>query len=436
MLILRHQRILGLVGAILLGLTPATAQVRDDVWARELSQGALFHVEVIGKLKDGGEERRIGKAFAIGSDQLITVKHIVGDAGEWAAKAAEIPEEVFKVLKPIDRALHVTKIKDYQVPSPELSQPTSETVVLSPGAEGIDAVGVAVPDITIEKPFRLSLCGISKGNTYAAIMTRESPDRAQSLSEPIPVPLLANGYDPVQYGGLYVFELQGPPKFSTQHEGHQGSPILNEEDQVVAIVSAVTLGPNNQLRILATPITPLVPPASLLLAQAPESAPRDNAGVKCSLSQTVRRIHDRVAAQAFWSVDVARDSKGRIGRVAVTYESVAEQPSITAVKLFFEFHGTEHGFQDDITRISDPREDPDFTVLEMQGQDRRFETDDIGEIGRNLIEPDIQGDGGSISFVKLYIFPKVSDQVSLAMLDQLGYLKVPIVRKLQWIGAQ
>ncbi len=78
----------GLACAALLALSPmfAAAQQRSEAWALETARSAFFHLDVKGTPYDATDPlqntQRHGKAFAIGSELLVTAQHVVGDQGQ------------------------------------------------------------------------------------------------------------------------------------------------------------------------------------------------------------------------------------------------------------------------------------------------------------------------------------------------------------------
>ncbi|CDX58791.1 hypothetical protein MPL3365_30311 [Mesorhizobium plurifarium] len=438
----RYLRQLVLFAALYVLPDIALAQGHDAVWARHLVADAFFHLEVTGTRASkigkpalvNGTPTFVGKAFAITPKLLLAPQHIVGYPGDWAGKVSDPArpqlEEVTDALRPLDRKIGLTRLKSLE-PADGLSNQIRDAFVVSPVAEELDVVALSLNKDTVSSPLHLSLCNIVDGNIYTAILTHDTPQSAASMAELVAVPLVASGRNPELYGNLYVFQVKDSSGFKVTN-GHEGSPILDDQDAVVAVVSAVITDDAGNTTVLATPIGPSFPGAIDILSRAPDGALQNDSGVGCSLSQTVRRMNDRVATQAFWSVDAKRDKQGEIGKVVISYESTAEHPNVSAIKLNLEFWGKENGHQDTITRITDSREqkDQDF-VVEGSDDAREFDTDEVSRVARELIKPRIK-DHGYISFVKVYIFPRLNDLVSPELRDGSGFLINPIVRKIYW----
>lgn len=401
---------------------PAFSQERDSDWARQTASDAFFHVSVAGKLSgQRGTTSRSGKAFAIASDLVITSRHVIGSQSDWEPdKESGLPEEVEEVLNPILREIEIvrTDANDGEA----LGSPIKDLFVVEPEGTRADVVGIALTSSAVKKPFRISLCDLVKGKTYTAILTVDSPKTASSITKVMPVSLLAHGYKPTAFGDLYVFEPVAGTTYSADPEGHDGSPILDEKGEVVAVVSAVTKDANNQKWILGTPIGTSFPSALDLLSVV--SAANDQQ-IRCSLAQAV-------AAQAFWTLDVSRDEDGRVNSIGLRYENLVE-PNIIAIKIVAEYWGYESDVAEELTNIKrrDPAADQDIVLTRANARQREFTTDEIHRIGKDLIESNLEG-SACILYVKLNIFPRISAPLPSDLADDSGYLKRPIIRKIPW----
>jgi hypothetical protein len=174
------------------------------------------------------------------------------------------------------------------------------------------------------------------------------------------------------------------------------------------------LGGGRGHRILATPIQPLFPGASTLLSLAPELTELKSS-LKCSLADTVRRIHDEVSSHAIWSVDVKRDNEGKASTVHLSYESISQEPNISAIDVYYEFWGIDTNFKTDVTRISFQDPNPTSTIRlddTAPRKQREFEAHEIARIGRDIVEKHLASiaQNGFIDHVQLYIF-QVEDGV-------------------------
>lgn len=381
---------------------PAAAQffgVSEDAILEKAAR-AFFHVAVDGTPRSTTdplqEAQRSGKAFAVGSDMLVTALHVVGTEAEWQL-ARTSRDEITRAVRPLDRTITLT-------PADALQRPLTEVVVLPAPTNVIDAAGMMIPGLGLDTFFELSMCDIVRGKTYHALMTRANPpsDR-DSINNLALVPLVAGGYETADYGPLYVFDPQGAPEFKSEPWGHDGSPVFDEDGTVVAVVSAVTVTANGT-KILATPIQPLFPGTNQLLARAPVPNPLASQRLKCSMADTVRRIHDQVASHAIWTVTPEVIDGRATGNILFDYESVADPPNIASIKVEYQFWGPEKKGKE-TTRIAHRRGDQDIVTLEPGRQGRTFSTAEIVSVGRTLAEPYVRQGNGSIVYLRLTITP-------------------------------
>ncbi len=380
---------------------------------------AFFHVHVQGELNEDLEgagsvyrDERWGKAFAIGPDTLLTAQHVVGSRNEWKAQPTDptepgeraVPIEIRRVVQPLAREVTVVS------GSAERNR-TLEPIVLPAVSDAIDAAALTVPGLGNEIYFKLSLCSIERSRSYTAIVASNDPTRPESVQSPVPVTMIATGYNTQEYGGLYEFRPIDPLGVLPGAEwGHGGSPILDENTNVVAIVSAVVVE-SDVVTVLATPIQPLNPGAISLLAYEPAGSPT----MSCSMADTVRRISEQVAAYATWNVVAETELDGRTptGDLLISYDPVVYPPNITALQVSYDFWGIERqGASEEPLEIPQglgPESDP-ITPTESGG--RVFEIEDLAKIGRR-VEIHSREDSGlpqaTIYFVRLRVIPVYSE---------------------------
>ncbi|MDH3199015.1 MAG: hypothetical protein OEO21_12330, partial [Candidatus Krumholzibacteria bacterium] len=360
-----------LVGLSLFCLASAPAAVQaqtvDEVSLRKTAAQAFFHVEVSGTPLDSSsplqEARRFGKAFAIGESTLVTAMHVVGDDGEWKL-ARTTRDEITRAVRPLAREVHLTGANGAEVPP-------ADVVVLPAPTHAIDAASILVPRLTLDEYFQLSLCDINEGEIYTALMTgADQPAGSDSVNSLEFVQLRAAGYDPPDYGALYVFNPEGTPAFASEPWGHGGSPIFDIEGNVVAVISAVTVTADGP-KVLATPIQPLFPGTNQLLARAPDPSTAAHVRLKCSMADMVKRIHDQVASHAIWTVTAETEEGRPTGDIVFEYESVADPPNIAAIEVRYQFWGTESEGEE-LTRIAFRPSREDVVVLNPGRQARSF----------------------------------------------------------------
>jgi hypothetical protein len=368
---------------------------------------AFFHVAVTGDATDGNEPKRWGKAFAISPNLLITSRHVVGDPHEWKLTTTGKPE-VDRAARSLNRQIQLAR-------AVEVKEHETANFIQPAPSHTIDAAGVFAPGLDLERYFHLSMCEIKEGESYNAIMTvSKDPKTSDSVSAVEMVELKAADFKPAEYGPLYVFDTVGNPTFTPDRDGHDGSPILNKEWDVIAIVSAVTTDGNIH-RILATPIEGLFPGINSILSRAADWGTAVDDSLACSLADTVKRIHDEVSSHAIWNAVAKRDNEGRLNDVYLSYENIAKEPNIASITVAYSFHGVDlpGAFADTNSpaeRIS--FQDPgggQLKISEKTSEDpRKFVTHEIGRIGRDLVEPHVReraGANGRIDFVRLQIIP-------------------------------
>lgn len=392
-----------LISAMMIAVwvSPATAEPGDAAWLKEMARSAVFHVSVTGKLPTNPPTRaplRSGKAFAVGPNLVVTSQHLLGDPEEWA-QADSPSEQIRRLVRPLERTMSLR---------PANGDAIAGGIVL-PAAFVSDVAGISIPNRKLTSYFRLSMCEISETRIYTAIMTEVSfPSDPTSIDYMTLVKLRPGKPNPSEYGSLLVFDTVEPPQFHVDPTGHDGSPVLDEDGSVVAIISAVVEAPGGGYRILATPIQPLFPVASAVMALAPASDGSADASLKCSLSDTVKRINDQVIAHATWSVDIPeRDPDGLPEEgLYLRYESVAERPSIKKISFEYRYIGAQR-------KDEQPRElkyqskDNKVNILTLQQSSSwKFALREIIIEGKEEVEPYLEKEkeGGRIDIVEIRIY--------------------------------
>jgi hypothetical protein len=400
-------------------------------WAR----AAFFHVTITGKLRSVGtpEDTREGKAFAVAPNLLVTAQHLVGAPEEWEPKQnppdLDIDPAVIRAVRPVDRNVRIVRATGTG-PDDDFANP----MILPVSPYPVDTAAVSFPRLELPKFFRLSMCGIEAGQTYTALMTgAEKSAEPKSVDNPKAVELVAGGFDPAKYDALYYFDLK--PEASLKGvDGHDGSPIFDSEGNVVAVVSAVIVEAGSRTRILGTPIQPIFPGASSLMALGPDIAGNADTNMKCSLFDTVKRIKSEVAAHAIWSVEVDPPGLGdKDAKIRISYENVEENPSVDSIEVTYNFWGKDQDDQEQIEKIREYN-DPNKNKIKLlpnidDSRPREFLTDEITRIGRELVLPHVKTARpvGFIDHVELKIVPTLSKQSGGRVLD-----KRPIVRDFLW----
>ncbi|MBY2914137.1 hypothetical protein [Rhizobium leguminosarum] len=384
------------VAVFALSLAAAHTSSANDDWNPTIHEG-LFNVTVVGK-KAGGDPApaRVGKAFAIGPNLLVTSSHVVGSSSEWEPAAAE--EQLARAIRPLQRTISVQRVDNSTL---QLQGPLRNILVVSPDNSAMDAAGLSVASLKIGQYFKLSMCDIMQGADYWVILTKGDPTDPDSLLETIAVQTKAVGMNPDKFGPLYIFETSNDD-FAFENNGHDGSPILDGAGNVVAVVSALVMDGGRKL-ILGTPTQPMFPGVFATISRGVEAS---NDAVKCSLADTVKRINSEVSTHAAWTVDIKRDDAGRVKFVTLSYESVSEKPNVDSVKVRYEFNGKNDGQEVDVGRLYWAREVDDASVIlePIKQNPRQFSDEEIGKVGHDIIEKGLKT-GGYIQSVRLYIMP-------------------------------
>ncbi|KRD72089.1 hypothetical protein ASE60_22810 [Ensifer sp. Root278] len=414
---------------------PDDVGVFNEEGVADWAKTAFFHVSVNGKLDKIPSEdaTRQGKAFAIAPNLLVTSQHIVGDPGEWLRKTNKtdhIDLAVERAARPLVRQVQITRAEGTGSDS-DFANP----MILPVSPYPIDTAAISFSSLRLKRYFQLSMCGIQEGQNYTALMTNsQKPADPRSIDSQEPVQLIAVGTDPKNYESLYIFDLKPGSLLEGELEGHDGSPIFDSEDNVVAVVSAVIVISGGKHRILATPIQPIFPGASTLAALGPDIAGHFDTNMKCSLFDTVKRIKNEVSAHAIWTVEVEPPDVGdTFAKIRLSYENVEETPNIESVEVTYYFWGKDQDGQENIEKIRD-YDDPHKNKIVLypnldDSRPREFLTDEIIRIGKQLVMPHVKTarPEGFIQHVELKIIPTLSKQSGGRILD-----KRPIVRDFPW----
>ncbi|WP_055047194.1 hypothetical protein [Devosia sp. A16] len=365
-------------------------------------QKAFFHISVSGEAAEGAVAgNRQGKAFAIGPSLIVTSRHLLGADTDWKPRD-DLAAEVIRATGAVARTI-------------ELIPATADTpadlginaLVSQEQGSATDIAEISLPDAHLEPYFGLSMCDIQVGQTYGVLLgTREPPTDPRSVKHAGVAKLSAVGFDVPEYGGLFVFDVvEDNPAVQWESDGHEGSPIIDGDGNVVGIVSAIELTSGGDHRILATPIqSPLLSAISAVDQGPPGPKSRS---IKCSLADTVKRINDQVLAYATWTAEVARDKDGKpSGQLLLKYESVADYPNIDTITIEYDYWGKQRGGDETrVTRLQYYNDDPNELPLKGSLDDKVFDASDIIDEGTRQLQRalDKKGEGGSIQYVEIRI---------------------------------
>lgn len=414
-------------GLVLLGLVVATAGPLPVVAQTEQLQieqrtidALFFHVFVKGEAQSPHVGERWGKAFAVGPDLLITARHVIGDPQEWMKKTGG-KAGIMRAVRPLVRKITLTSRHSGEIEKLVFAQPAPSHTV--------GATGLFVPGLELDSYLHLSMCKIVKENLYTALMTSENPKIADESVENVKmIKLKAKGYEPDEFGALYVFDVEDDGQtFQSEPDGHEGSPILNDDGDVVAIVSAVVLEGVTKVRILATPIQPHFPGTMAMLTQTPDQSTERSRKVSCSIADTVQRIHKEVSQHVTWTVDVksknyfnSETNKRELQvarKIFLSYENISAEPNILYVDVYVKFFGVDAPY-DSLLNDNNPKTEKIGVDLPNQGKitleetisdgGRKFVTEEIGKWGRKLVVPwveELSKEKGKIEYVELKLVP-------------------------------
>jgi hypothetical protein len=389
-------------------VTESEAQPGTPDWANKRARDAFFQVSVSGQTaRPDIPNQRQGKAFAVGPHLLVTSQHVIGDASDWkprdsANDGRPLAIEIKRALRPVDRTIEITRA----LPDSPIETLTDSIVLPTPYA--LDTAALLLPNNEFKKYFRLSLCDIKKGDKYGAIMVTEDPTEPSSAKSGAFVELEAEGYKPEQFGPLYLFVRTGGANFNGSSEGHDGSPILDGEGNVVAVVSAVSAKGGSGYLVLATPIQPLFPAASALMARSIDFASDARAtSLKCSLSDTVKQIREEVSAHVSWKEEPERDGENILEELRLHYDPMSPQTAIQSMVVEYNYWGTRgpeapNGMKP--LPVPVPTNINTYSPSTEQGRERDFDLTDIVRIGRQVLEPELKRKGGYIEKLSIDLY--------------------------------
>lgn len=420
-------RLVAVLCILLSSISMAQAQPNLE----DLAERAFFGIKVEGTIaplppsstREPVPPLRLGKAIAIGPNTLLAPLHIVGVASDWAPREEEAYHYIGRATPLLDRTIELWNF--------EADQANTDNFVLPNLSNEIDAAAIAITGPPLGTYFQLSLCPIIDGSQYTALVTSsDQPEEVESVGDWTALSLTAIGFSPEEFGSLYAFSVAPNIEFHAKKDGHEGSPILNRDNQVVAIVSAVATADNGSYLLLATPVQPLFPGAqSALLAQA-RPGELTMGRPQCSLAEAVQQLQDDVSQLIIWDVDFTHaPDDGKIDMVKLSYSGVSS--ALTEVEIRFAFWG----IPDLENRPEGERNRIDYTTRESvlyfrpTASRNTFESYEIGKEGRDLAEPFVLEKAGSIGrveIVKVYITPFFGDVKGVTTLKEHPWIISPV----------
>ncbi|MCG7521926.1 hypothetical protein [Ruegeria sp. Ofav3-42] len=319
---------------------------------------AYHHVDVEGSLRlEGGllyAAKRSGKAFAVGPNMLLTARHVVGDVTEWKFVEEEgLPVQVLRAANPVQRK--VSLVGRGGVPL------VKNIYVQTAPAGTFDAAAISWSGAHFESWLDLSVCDIQTNQEYYAVMSvSDTPSDQLSLGSTDVFRLKSVPHEPARYGALHVLRPSDaedtPGVFRMTEWGHNGSPVLDSNGAVVALVSA-TLTDDIGPVVLATPIQPLLPGTAKLLMQSPVGAAVPKRAVSCSMGETVSAHNSVISNHVDWDLSLeyrfSDDQSFRpSGALLLSFGSLSRELSIESVDVRVEFRGKVSGDAQDVVRLS------------------------------------------------------------------------------------
>lgn len=213
-----------------LSFAVAIGAVVADEQAIDLARNRYFHLNVTGKDVDGNTVERAGKAFAIAPDILITARHVVGDIRDWSNKGS--PDGV---ILP-----HRSVVMHWMERDSKRRSTYARVYITSIPVETVDAAKITIVRLSEDRvqPMKLSAGDpLDRSGTYRVLLVNETPKSGESIEFPILRELRPAPYATVKYGGMEVFEMIGSLRKIVS--GDSGSPVVNEDMEVVGFVSGV-----------------------------------------------------------------------------------------------------------------------------------------------------------------------------------------------------
>ncbi|APE44607.1 hypothetical protein BOO69_15190 [Sulfitobacter alexandrii] len=210
--------------AVCLALAAGGATAQD--WPAHLETRQLFRVVVKGLGADGTALQPVkGTAWAVAPGILITADHVTGKALNYKNKSAS--DKVF--IPSRDVTVEVGATRSFQgVPAEKYPQ----GVVTPSPFESIDAARIGFPDLQAT-PFALSACDITGGSGYRVLKFNDG-----NVFQPAEVDIRLKAYGRSNLGDAGSVVVMTGPK-GTIVEGDSGSPVLDPQDRVIGLVSAI-----------------------------------------------------------------------------------------------------------------------------------------------------------------------------------------------------
>jgi len=248
--------ILTTLGVLLCTSAPSFAQTwlsnaPGDV---DLELMQIFRVETDGPRAraegmtgDPGFISEVGTAFAVAPNALITAKHVPHEAREFRntsqSSVVWIPDRIVEL-----------SFAEERLADPDIDDTQRVTITPSPFPT-IDASRINLNRLQA-KPFPLSMCPITPGDTYYLVKLRNG-----DLGLPVVVPITADINEHSGAGDLRLFthNLTAGSR-DTPKGGDSGSPILDEDGQVVGLLTAILDGTPELYVTLTRDWVDLVPP--------------------------------------------------------------------------------------------------------------------------------------------------------------------------------
>jgi hypothetical protein len=228
------------------------------------------------------------------------------------------------------------------------------------------------------------------------------PKRPESVADLVAVPLIAKSFEPEVFGGLYVFAFDGNPGITTDPWGHDGSPIFDSQQNIVALVSAVATLDNNEVKILATPIQALIPGTTHLLSEDPSGVQTGSARPSCSMVNLV----DRMARHVVWKIVRQRVDGTLSSQIRFGFDDLSGRSDIDKIKVEFEFLTPSESGDRNLVRVNDERFSgfgETGTIPRVRPTKAEFLDTDVFDYGDSLIKTGLVKPKDL--FVKLKIIP-------------------------------